>query len=319
MLINKDVNNKFLNFIKNINFNFFLLFVFVSSFIWVITKFSNIYKLNNEFAVEWINIPDTISVNNQQKKISILFSASGFEMILYKIFKKNIQISIDRDVLYKENNGIVNIESKISELENQLYEKNIIEDVISKKISFNYSVLARKKVPVLLDKKISFRPGYLNENDFFLFPDSVFVTGPIKNIDTLNYVITEKFIKKDIYKSVDEEIKLLFINNVKYSTNQIKLSSIVKRYSEKEFKIPVKIINLPDSIKLKIFPNYIKLKAVVSLDNYNDILEDDFVITADYKFLNKKFSSLSLFLVEYPIKVKNVNWQPKTVNYLIRK
>ena len=171
----------------------------------------------------------------------------------------------------------------------------------------------------MLDKKISFRPGYLNENDFFLFPDSVFVTGPIKNIDTLNYVITEKFIKKDIYKSVDEEIKLLFINNVKYSTNQIKLSSIVKRYSEKEFKIPVKIINLPDSIKLKIFPNYIKLKAVVSLDNYNDILEDDFVITADYKFLNKKFSSLSLFLVEYPIKVKNVNWQPKTVNYLIRK
>ena len=75
----------------------------------------------------------------------------------------------------------------------------------------------------------------------------------------------------------------------------------------------------PSSIKLKIFPNYIKLKAIVSLDDYNDILEDDFVITADYKFLNKKFSSLSLFLVEYPIKVKNVNWQPKTVNYLIRK
>ena len=191
--------------------------------------------------------------------------------------------------------------------------------LFQKKISFNYSVLERKKVPVLLDKKISFRPGYLNENDFFLFPDSIFVTGPIKNIDTLNYVITEKFIKKDIYKSVDEEIKLLFINNVKYSTNQIKLSSILKRYSEKEFKIPVKIINLPDSIKLKIFPNYIKLKAIVSLDDYNDILEDDFVITADYKFLNKKFSSLSLFLVEYPIKVKNVNWQPKTVNYLIRK
>ena len=116
MLINKDVNNKFLNFIKNINFNFFLLFVFVSSFIWVITKFSNIYKLNNEFGVEWINIPDTISVNNQQKKISILFSASGFEMILYKIFKKNIQISIDRDVLYKENNGINTFNKSLREI-----------------------------------------------------------------------------------------------------------------------------------------------------------------------------------------------------------
>jgi len=318
-LINTDINNKFLNFIKKINFNFFLLFVFVSSFIWVITKFSNIYKLNNEFDVEWINIPDTISVNNQQKKISILFSASGFEMILYKIFKKKIKISIDRDVLYKENNGIVNIESKISELENQLYKKNIIEDVISKKISFNYSVLARKKVPVLLDKKISFRPGYLNENYFFLFPDSIFVTGSIKNIDTLNYVITEQFNKNDIYKSINEKVKLLLINNIKYSTNQIKLSSIVKRYSEKEFKIPVKIINLPDSIKLKLFPNYIKLKAIVSLDHYNDISEEDFVIIADYKLLNQKFSSLSLFLVESPIKVKNVNWQPKTVNYLIRK
>jgi len=51
LLINTDINNKFLNFIKKINFNFFLLFVFVSSFIWVITKFSNIYKLNNELAI----------------------------------------------------------------------------------------------------------------------------------------------------------------------------------------------------------------------------------------------------------------------------
>jgi len=35
--------------------------------------------------------------------------------------------------------------------------------------------------------------------------------------------------------------------------------------------------------------------------------------------LNPNYSSLSLFLTEYPGNVKNINWHPKTVNYLIRK
>ena len=73
------------------------------------------------------------------------------------------------------------------------------------------------------------------------------------------------------------------------------------------------------SIKLKLFPNYVTLKAIISLDNYNNIINDDFIITTNYKLLNSNFSNLSLLLAKYPKEVKNINWHPKTVNYLMRK
>ncbi len=309
-------NQKIFN---KINFKTFILFVLISSFFWVVTKFSNIYKFENEFYINWTNIPETITIDKAEKKISVLFLASGFEILIYKIFRKNIEISLDKDVFYNNTIGIVNINKKLYEIEKQLFENNKIENFITKEISFNYSILSRKKVPVFFEKKINFRAGYLNVNDFRLKPDSIFVVGPNSIIDTLSSVKTIKFERNDVYKSINEEVELLLLDNLSFGISQIKISSIVKKYSEKEFKIPIKIINLPDSVKLKLFPNYITLKAIVNLDDFNDIIDDDFKIIANYKLLNPNFSSLSLFLNEYPKEVKNINWHPKTVNYLIRK
>ena len=296
-----------------------MVFVIISCFFWTVTKFSNVYKFKNDFYINWTNIPKTIIVDDQEKKISILISATGFEIILYKFFIKNIDLSIDKDVIYDKNIATVNINKKLFEIENQLFENNKIEEIISKQISFNYSVLSKKKVPVFFNKKIKFRPGYLNEDEFNLIPDSIFVIGPNNIIDTLKRVKTILFEKKDVYKSINEVIELSVLDNLLFNQNEIKISSIIKKYSEKDFKIPIKILNLPDSIRLKLFPNYVTLKAIISLDRYNEISNNDFMITSNYKSLNSNFTSLSLLLREYPKDVKNINWYPKTVNYLIRK
>lgn len=318
-MIKLRIDQKILKFFKTINFSFFIIFLIISCFFWIVTKFSNTYKIKNDFYINWINIPETIVVDDQQKKISILLSASGFEILLYKFFKDNIDLSLDKDVTYINNIAQVNINKKIYEIENQLFENNKIENLITKEISFNYSALSRKKVPVFLEKKINFRAGYLNVNDFNLIPDSIFIIGPNNIIDTLKSVKTIRFERNDVYKTINEEIELLLIDDLSFSKNEIKISSIVKKYSEKEFKIPIRILNLPDSIKLKLFPNYVTLKAIISLDNYNNIINDDFIITTNYKLLNSNFSNLSLLLAKYPKDVKNINWYPKTVNYLIRK
>ena len=296
-----------------------MIFVIISSFFWIATKFSNVYKFKNDFYINWTNIPKTIIVEDQEKKISILMSATGFEIILYKFFIKNIDLSIDKDVIYDKNIATVNINKKLFEIENQLFEKNEIEGVISKQISFNYSVLSKKKVPVFFDKKIKFRPGYLNEDEFNLIPDSIFVIGPTNIIDTLKRVKTILFEKNDVYKSINEVIELSLLDDLLFNQNEIKISSIIKKYSEKDFKIPIKILNLPDSIRLKLFPDYVTLKAIISLDRYNEISSNDFIITSNYQLLNSNFTSLSLLLTEYPKDVKNINWYPKTVNYLIRR
>ena len=187
-MIKLRIGQKILKFLKTINFSFFIIFLIISCFIWIVTKFSNNYKFKNDFYINWINIPETIVIDDQQKKISILLSASGFEILLYKFFNNNIDLSLDKDVNYNNNKAQVNINKKLYEIESQLFENNKIEDLISKQISFNYSILSKKKVPVFFDKKISFRPGYLNKDEFNLIPDSILVIGPNSIIDTLKRI-----------------------------------------------------------------------------------------------------------------------------------
>ena len=144
-MIKLRIDQKILKFFKTINFSFFIIFLIISCFFWIVTKFSNTYKIKNDFYINWINIPETIVIDDQQKKISILLSASGFEILLYKFFKDNIDLSLDKDVTYNNNIAQVNINKKMYEIENQLFENNKIEDLISKQISFKYSILSRKK------------------------------------------------------------------------------------------------------------------------------------------------------------------------------
>ena len=156
-MIELNKNQKFLKFFYKINFKIFILFVIISSFFWIVTKFSNIYKFENEFYIKWTNIPETIIIDKAQKKISVLFSASGFEILIYKIFVANIEISLDKDVFFENNIGRIDVEKKILEIENQFFENNKIENLITKEISFNYSVNLLSKLSYEIGMKFHLR------------------------------------------------------------------------------------------------------------------------------------------------------------------
>ena len=56
-----------------------------------------------------------------------------------------------KDVVYKDNIATVNINSRINEIESQLFDNNRIEDLISKEISFYYSISVYRGNIVLIN------------------------------------------------------------------------------------------------------------------------------------------------------------------------
>ena len=51
-MIKLRIDQKILKFLKTINFSFFIIFLIISCFFWIVTKFSNNYKFKNDFYID---------------------------------------------------------------------------------------------------------------------------------------------------------------------------------------------------------------------------------------------------------------------------
>ena len=300
-------------------FRFFLLFVFVSFLFWISTKLSNTYTLEQSFNVVWSNIPDDIVMLDNPHKINASVTASGIEIIIYRLFKSEINISlINAD--FSSSIGKVNIRNQKFLIQQQLFENTLINQI--NPISFNiyYSRLDEKMIVVVPKAQINLRAGYLRNESLSSLPDSISVIGPKSILDSLKYIETVPFKAKDVFETFSKKVNLKSIPNLKFGSKKVTLKLSISRYSEKEFTLPIKIVNLPSGVRVKLFPPNAKARVTMPVSILNNVKVSDFSLEVDYNTTKTdKIKELNLYMHRQPPGVKQIIWEPKYVNYLIRK
>ena len=300
-------------------FRFFLLFIFISFLFWISTKLSNTYTLEQTFNVVWSNIPDDIVMLDNPHKINASVTASGIEIIIYRLFKSEINISlINAD--FSSSIGKVNIRNQKFLIQQQLFENTLINQI--NPISFNiyYSRLDEKMILVVPKAQINLRAGYLRNEPLSSLPDSISVIGPKSILDSLKYIETVPFKAKDVFETFSKKVNLKSIPNLKFGSEQVTLKLSISRYSEKEFTLPIKIVNLPSGIRVKLFPPNAKARVTMPVSILNNVKVSDFSLEVDYNTTKTdKIKELNLYMHRQPPGVKQIIWEPKYVNYLIRK
>jgi hypothetical protein len=179
--------------------------------------------------------------------------------------------------------------------------------------------MSSKWVNIAPQTSIQLRPGYLGQEKIKVIPDSVLVYGAKSILDTLKKIQTLDFKASDVHKVIDQKISFKSISGLKFENNQTRLYWPVLQYSEKTLKITIKIINLPSGVKIKLFPPQVSLRVTLPLSLVSTLEEADFLIAVDYNDIENKPSVLELKLLKQPTSVKKTIWDPKSVNYLIRK
>ena len=187
-------------------------------------------------------------------------------------------------------------------------------------LEVTFSNLDRKKVKVVPQSILNFRPGFMSDAALQSTPDSVWVVGPKRILDSLTHVKTKNFTKEDAHASINEKWKLQTIKGLQLETDVVLLQMSVSRYSEKEFSIPLEVINLPKGMRVKLFPPKVKLRATMPLSLLGGIQNSDFTMAVDYReILDASKKNLSVGLIKGPPGIKKAVWEPEAVNYLIRK
>ena len=299
--------------------HFFLFFVFISFSFWISTKLSNSYTIEQIFNIEWINIPESIVISENNKKLNTSITASGVEIILYRLFNNNLKIDLIQ-ANFELDYLSLNLENQKFLIQQQLYSNTLLNQFTPSLVKIKFSRLSEKKIPIIPKTRINLRAGYLTDSNVISKPDCIIVRGPKILLDSIYYAETIAYNQEDVYKSISKKINLSPIEGVNFSKDFVDIELSVSRYSEKEFNIPIELINQPEGVKVKLFPPKTKVRATIPMSVIGNIRVSDFRLIADYnQILNGQTQKLELFIQKKPSGVKQIILEPNEVNYLIRK
>jgi len=299
-----------------------LFFLFIAFFIWFLTKFSKDFTATINASLQFDNLPNKTAItNNSINEFTFDLTTNGFDFLFYKLKKPIINIDIakyydeeDRSIFISNNNLIKIISS-------QLKNTKSVNNLSIADLSLVLDTIESKKIPIILLTDIIFQNGFKSIDSLLVKPDSIIVSGPSMVIDSIVQIKTRPVILRDVKENISEEIELDTFSNINLNYSQIKvmLSNSVEEFTQKKLVLPIKIINLPNDLNIKLISETITITFDVSLTEFNSINEEDFVAICDYETRNNDENFMIPELISKPDRILNIEFKEKKIDYLIFK
>jgi len=297
---------------------FFLLFVVWSLLFWGITKLSKTYQISLFFEIELEGVPNTLRIDQKKEPIEINLSATGFDILRYQWFRNTLQLRSPA-VQVSDPYFTINLIDQQFYLQEQMYGNTLINGFKQPFLRVNYYSLSQKRVPILVNASIDFRPGYLLDFPLKTTPDSITVIGSKEQLDTLEFVVTEPFEKQELSENFKTALNLVRYEEMEFDYLKVIVNGSVSSYSEKQFELPVEVNNLSSNTQIKLFPSTVKLTVLARLEQLQQLKNSDFELSVNFALKKDTISYLPVILSKAPKGIKKINWNPKQIEFLIRK
>ena len=251
----------------------FILFFLLSVVFWFMTKLSKEYEGTIKYPVVYNNLPDNkLLQENPLDFIEVYVKASGFKLISAKVSPNKLKIDAS-NIYYKSlTDYYLLVSQQKLAIQKQMTAGVEIDHFIKDSIAFNLGLLKAKTIPVNLKSDLTFADGYELKEAINISPDSILIKGPESILDTISFVSTALFQKKQLNSSIKEIIsieKFSKESNIRTQQDKIEISAIVEEFTEGEIEVPVTIINPPKNNSINTFPKLVKITYKVALSNFN--------------------------------------------------
>ena len=300
----------------------FLLFLLIAAFIWFLSKFSRDFTASIDVEVEYTNTPYGIIVSGKnQNDISFDLTASGFDFLFYKINRPKVYIDLGEYYNHEKSVVLIPPDDFKKIIANQLESDIIIKNISTNQLEILLDKLETKRVKVTLIDDISYTEGYKAVGAIRIIPDSIEVSGPTHQLDTLNEIFTRLLSISDVSEniSVGVDLNTSFEKKLSFEKSEVTIAIEVKEFTQKSILIPLSLKNSPTDSNIKLLPESIIIDFDVSLESFNKIKTSDFLIEIDYHSKNELENYMIPKLIKYPDSILNVELRQDKVNYLILK
>jgi hypothetical protein len=300
----------------------FLICLGIASLLWMVHALNRNYKYTIQVPVTFLNLPSNkLIVGELPEKLNIEIKTTGVKLLFISLKKNITEVIVDFNLL--KNNAksqAYSIGSANLNLQNSInYDVEIVK-IRPDTLFFSTNKSNSKLLPVKANLKVNCLPGYSVVSKPIITPAYVTVTGDSLELQKMDTIYTYHINLKEVHQNFTSPIQLKKpFNSINYNVKDVQLSFNVDKLIESTIKIPVQILNNTGNETIKLLPNFITVKYLVSMKDYENINESSFKAVVNYEQIKNKEKILLVDIIRTQSEVKITKTVPNTISYLIYK
>ncbi len=297
------------------------LYIFIAATIfaiifWGSISLSDSYYATIDVALKLVDFPNGYTTgSNLPDNVSIKLKGEGWKLVTLNIgAESEYRVSVESDSGLK----YANLYNSLADNRWILSETEVI-DIKPDTIAFIVERIISKKVPVLVDLNIEFKPGYGMASDISVTPDSVIVSGPMSIMKELTEISTVRKSLSSIDNKKVVNINLPKTTGITYNNNLIEVVLDVQRIVDKQFdNIPVDVLDVPQDISVVLLPNTIGCSVRGGVNVLGNLNEDQFKAYLFYSDIVSDTIGSVIPHMELPENTSLMFIKPERVRYIIK-
>ena len=298
----------------------FLVFLVLSTVLWLLIKLSEDYTTQTLFGVKIIDMPADKWLVSDEPTVKLSLNIDGFHTLKLTTIregKRTVTLSLDEVPYRLEDGNTYSFSSQyVAEKVADLLGVNASDITMNEaKVYFSLVPLKSKLVPVELQADIKTARQYGVYGIPILDPASVTIYGPQDVIDTVKTVKTALLSHPNAAADFSEMVRLqLYDGLIQCNTKFVKATVNIEKFTETEVSVP---IALPDSLRLRLFPDAMQVKCLVAIKDYGNLAPENFKAEFNVEQLRALKPLLDVRLVSWPQNVQVLETRPDKVEYVI--
>ncbi len=305
----------------------FLFFLTISAVIWFLNAMGKEYTATLRYPVRFTNYPDNqVLIGELPSNLDLTVSAYGYTLIKHFLGRRLMPItvevnsySLNRMPDTETRNYYIPSYLTTNRIAGQLGSDIDILDIKPDTIFFHFTEMVTGRLPVKPVLELQFDQQFMMRGNVIVDPDSVNVSGPAAILDTMQFVPTRLLRKTGINQPVNENVGFPEFHMLNLSENMVRVNIPVEQFTEASIRIPLEIINLPDTLVLKTFPSEITVSYHVALTDYDRISRQQFKAVIDYNKVPEGDGRLDVEITNQPSNIRSMRFTPRHVDYIIEK
>ena len=296
--------------------NVFLVFLGLAIITSFTSKLVSTYEKNIDFTVLPSDFPnDKVLTDQSSEKISLKLKGYGFNFARYYFKNPILKLPVNEmktnksSFIWTKEKNLFSLERFVSPMTLM----NISED----SLVFYFDKYTTKSIPVKGFTEIKYAAGYGSFGPLVLTPDSVKVIGPSNTIQTIKSIKTELILFENVKNDLNGKIKLKLdsLENTIIENTEVEYFLNVDQFTEETVDVNINVVTNFNKSSFNFFPKTVKVKFLVSVDNYVKINPIDFKIECYIDDLFK--NDYSLEVVKKPDFIKNVSLSTEKIQLIM--
>jgi hypothetical protein len=301
----------------NKKINIIIVSLIFSTVIWVSISLSNEYYASIKVNLKVIDLPyGYAAASKLPSNIVIKLKGKG-----WKLAAESLGAESEFFVSAKYDSGKINLNLYNSLSDNRWLANDVeVININPDTLSFRVEKIASKKLKILPQLNLTYKPGYGLAQPVYVYPESTIVYGPWSVIKNFNSVPTEYASYVNIDSRVNKKISLATVQGTFYDDNSAFLFLDIQKIVDMNFDgLPVKVYDIPADRDIIFLPNKVSIGVKGGIDFLGKVTSDQFKVSVNYRNIVSDTLGSIMPEIQMPPNLSLMYVKPERLRYIIKK